>query len=129
MPLTSLSAVVDNPLFLKNMRELWRSDPKLALALDRIDEESLPPVDQSKSGGPTLRRSTPDDRAIYLHSRYDPVSEARKWCANVAEKDKFCYFIEGFGLGYHVKQLFNELAGDIIFVVTEPDLHTLRLHT
>ncbi len=78
MPLTSPSVIVDNALFLKNMGELWRNDPKLALALDRIDEESLPPVDQAKSGVTTLRHSTPDDRAIYLHSRYDPVSEARK---------------------------------------------------
>ncbi len=127
MSTTSTQVALDNALFVENMRELWRFDPKLALALDRIDDEDLPQVEQTQSGRVTLRRSTPDGRAIYLHSRYNPIAEAQKWCANTMEKDKFCYFIEGFGLGYHIKELFRELTGDIILVVIEPDLHTLRL--
>ena len=118
---------LDNALFVRNMRELWRFDPAVALDLDRIDDEELPPVEQTKTEAVTLRRTTPDGRQIYLHSRYNPIAEAEKWTANAIEEDKFCYIVEGFGLGYHIKELFEKLTGDVIIAVIEPDLHALRL--
>ncbi len=118
---------LDNTLFVRNMKELWRFDPAVALELDRINDEELPPIEQTKTEAVTLRRTTPDGRQIYLHSRYNPIAEAEKWTANAIEEDKFCYIVEGFGLGYHIKELFQQLTGDVIVAVIEPDLHALRL--
>ncbi|MCH8851668.1 MAG: hypothetical protein IID41_03340 [Planctomycetes bacterium] len=92
-----------------------------ALELDRIDDEELPPVERTKTEAVTLRRSTPDEREIYLHSRYNPIAEAKKWAANAIEEGKFCYIVEGFGLGDHVKELFEQLTGDVIVAVSEPE--------
>ena len=127
MPDTSPPVALDNAQFVRNMRELWRFDPTLALELDHIDDDDLPHVEPTKIDAVTIRRSTPDGRSIYIHSRYNPLQEAKKWCTNVIENDKFCYFIEGFGLGYHIKELFEQLTGDIILVVVEPELQVLRL--
>jgi len=113
-------------LFVRNMSVLWEIDPKLAWKLDQIEDQSLPPVEKTKTGDYTLRRSMGDDRKIYLHSRYDPLAEAQKWAQQYYDEDKFFYIVEGFGLGYHVKALFEKLLGEVIFAVLEPDLHTLR---
>lgn len=114
-------------LFLRNMAELWRVCPKLALALDGIDDHDLPAPEQTQSGHVTVRRDLGDGRRIYLHSRYDPTVEAGKWAAEQIEPDKFCYIIEGFGLGYHVQALFEKAVGDTIVAVLEQDLANLRL--
>ena len=116
-----------NTLFVRNMKELWCFDPAVALDLDRINDDELPPVEQTRTEAVTLRRTTPDGRQIYLHSRYNPIAEAKKWTANVIEEGKFFYIVQGFGLGYHIKELFEQLTGDVIIAVVEPDLHTLRL--
>lgn len=123
----SATKLLDEKVFVENMRELWRFDPKLALALDRLEEADLPQLEPTRTAAATVRRATPDGKTIYLHSRYDPLAEAEKWCARAIEKDKFCYFIEGFALGHHIKGLFDRLIGDIILVVLEPDLQILRL--
>jgi hypothetical protein len=109
------------------MKELWRFDPAVALLLDRINDDELPPVESTKTDAVTVRRSTPDGREIYLHSRYNPIAEAQKWTTNAIEEGKFCYIVEGFGLGHHIKELFQQLAGDVIVAVIEPDLLALRL--
>ncbi len=117
----------DPALFVRNMSALWRLDSKLALAVDAIDDERLPPLEPTRCGGVTVARQAPDGKAVYLHSRYDPQAEAAKWADHVLEADKFCYLIQGFGLGYHAKALFQRLTGDVIVLILEPDVHMVRL--
>lgn len=60
-------------------------------------------MQSSKSGKPTLTVSK-HNRLYTIHSRYDPVGEARKWLsANVSGQKESDLIILGLGLGYHVQ--------------------------
>lgn len=128
----STASPPDLTQYLTNMEALWRRDPKLAMMVDRVEDNALPALEDSKSGDPTLRQCSSDHRDIYLHSRYAPVDEAKRWAAKHITDSRFCYVVEGCGLGYHVRALADELLGDEVIVVIEPHLtmvrHALSLH-
>ena len=112
-------------LFLKNMTELWRVDPELAIQLDEIDDDERLPLEPTRSGHWTTAMTTPDGRRCYLASRYDPVKEAGTRTEAVSLEDKFCFFVGGFGLGYDISALHARLKGDAVIVVSEPSLPLL----
>src|SRR5689334_3273676 len=68
----------DDAPYLANLGALWAVDPKLAAAIEALEESAVYPVEASKSGPPTVAVPTPDGRSIYLHSRYRPIDEAQK---------------------------------------------------
>ena len=74
----------------------------------------------------TARVRTDDGRALYLHSRHDPVREAADFCNNLERGDALTFVVAGMGLGYHAKALFDEHGDEIVVVVTEPDLVTIK---
>ena len=59
---------------------------------------------------------------IYLHSRYNPVDEAKKLTANLDENSTYCFVVGGLGLGYHIRELASLVSEETIIVVSEPDL-------
>lgn len=60
-------------------------------------------VQDAKSGVPTLRVSK-NLKQVYIHSKYDPLAEARKWvAANGSERSNGEIVILGLGLGYHAE--------------------------
>ncbi len=108
--------------YLRNMALLWRFDPVLAMRIDAIPDDARAPVEPTRSGDFTAASPGPDDRPAYLHSRYNPVAEAEKFAAGVDVEDYYCYFVSGFGLGYHLRALRRRIYADAIIVVAEPDL-------
>ncbi len=114
-----------NDLFLRNMRALWRVDPWLALRVDAVRDEDRRPVEPAKKGGWTVRAAVPDGPSLYLHSRYDPVAEARTFAEAVTIEDKFCFVVSGLGLGYHILALHERLTGDVIIVCVEPSIRMI----
>lgn len=114
-----------NPLFLHNMRALWRQDPALAIRVDAVADEERYPWEPTRSGAMTVRVPTPDGAAVYLHSKYDPVADADRLAAAVPLEDKFCFVVSGLGLGYHVAALCRRLRGDAIVVVCEPSIEMI----
>lgn len=124
-------------VYLANISALWEHAPNLAVQIDTTDELDMLACQPSRNGSVTCQVDGPHGRPIYLHSRYDPQREAEKWAdgaqeaaAKLQEGDgdrvPMCYFIDGFGLGYHVKALFDRLAGDAFIVVSEPNAALLR---
>ncbi len=65
-----------NQVFLDNMAQLWRHDPKLAHRVDELPSGAALDVEPSKAGPMTAVATTPDGRRLHLHSRYDPWREA-----------------------------------------------------
>ena len=118
-------AAVGHDLFCKNMAALWRVDPELAVRIDEVPDEERLAVEPTRSGDWTVAVTTATGPNAYLHSRYDPVGEAAKLAAGVDTKGKFCFIIGGFGLGYHVRALYERLHGEVLLVVTEPSLELL----
>ena len=111
-------------MFIRNMAALWRKDVRLAQRIDEVRDEDRLALIPTKSGHVTTMMPTPGGRTL-LHSRYDPVAEARRLVDSVTIDDKFCFVVGGFGLGYHVRELFNRLKGDAFIAVCEPSLELL----
>jgi hypothetical protein len=115
----------DSP-YLANLALLWANDPALAAQIEALPEPGGYGVEASKSGPPTVFVETGDGRRICMHSRFDPVAEAKKLIAPVDVEKKVGFFIFGFGLGYHVDALAERAGDEVVLCVFEPDLRMLR---
>ena len=113
----------DDP-YIGNLAALWRREPALAAAIEALDFDSALPIEPSRSGAPTLRRTTADGANLYLHSRYDPLAEAVQTVSGVNPDGREVLFVLGFGLGYHLDALLPRSAGCDLWIV-EPDLTLL----
>ncbi len=69
---------------------------------------------------PTALVRRPDGREFYLHSRVDPIAEARFLADDVRVQERTLYVVLGFGLGYHVRDLLERLPKSSHVVVVEP---------
>ncbi len=120
------TALEPNPVFLRNMAQLWRLDARLAQQIDELPLDASLDVLPSRAGPPTARVTTTDGRAIYLHSRHDPAREAREFCQTLEKTDAACVVLCGMGLGHHLLALFDAFGPDVIYLVSEPDLITIK---
>lgn len=108
------------------MAALWAVDPALAEQLEPLLDQEPYAIEPSKAGWPTLSLPTPDGRRLFLHSRHQPLDEARRLVESADLEGKTVLFVHGFALGYHVEMLFDRLGDEALIVVLEPDLHLLR---
>jgi hypothetical protein len=116
----------DAPL-VKNLAALWAADPILAAELEGLHPLEPYGVEPSKSGPPTVALA-PADRGsgrILLHSRYEPIAEAGRLIQDVDAEGRFAFYVHGFGLGYHVEQLFERAGNESLILVFEPDLRLI----
>ena len=109
-----------NPTLQKNLSFLTRYFPRLAPWLEKIDSlaYSLPvSISPGKKG---LLTAKVGER--FLHSQYDPQSEAQRWAeANPAVQNAIVVFI-GWGLGYHVLEWIKRHGKQVsAIVVIEPE--------
>jgi hypothetical protein len=112
--------------FLANLAALWSVNPDLAAAVESLEGEPTYPVEDSKSGDPTVSVTSSDGRRLYLHSRHRPREEAERLLQPIDfEKDIF-FHIYGLGLGYLLELLFDRAGEEAIFCLFEPDLKILR---
>ena len=121
-----VETVTVNPIFVANMARLWRRDPRLAQQIDDVPPEVGPVVEPSRAGLPTARAMTPDGKSVYLHSRHDPVREAKDFAEKLDAEQAGCVVLSGLGLGHHVRAIRAALGDDAVIVVCEPDLATLK---
>src|SRR5947207_2696007 len=64
--------------YLRNLAALWAAEPGLARQIEALEGTVSYPVQPSKAGPPTVSVPSPGGRAIWLHSRYEPLEEARR---------------------------------------------------
>src|SRR5688572_6914450 len=114
----------DAPL-VRNLAALWATDPKLARAIEALPDDSCYPTVPSKSGEPTVAIDV-GGREIYLHSRHHPADEAARLVDGIDFASRAAFFVQGFGLGYHVETIFDRASDEAIVCVCEPDLRMLR---
>lgn len=113
-------------VFVANMAALYRRDPRLAHALDGLPEDQRLAIEPSREGPPTARVALRDGRALFLHSKYDPVGEARKFCEQEPDREALCAVLCGLGLGYHVVELLEDVGPQGAVVIAESDLTTIK---
>jgi hypothetical protein len=108
-----------------NLATLSRRQPGLAHLIT-----GLPPgpveVFPSVSGAPSAR-FTGTPAPLLLHSRYDPVKEARDALSKQDLSGDGCFVFLGFGLGYLLDALLeSQPPGEGSYFVVESSLHVLR---
>lgn len=86
---------------------------------------SISLVPTKVSGVPTARITRADGHAFHLHSRYDPIEEARFLVRDVALTERTLYVVLGFGLGYHVRALLERIPASSHVLVLEPETAAL----
>ena len=111
--------------YLRNMARLWRIDPQLAMRIDAVPESARPPVETTRSGHHSVSIKTADNDLIRLNSRYDPVREAEKLAERVDVDEQYCFIIAGFGLGYHIRAVYERLGADGLVIACEPSIPLL----
>jgi hypothetical protein len=88
--------------------------------VDAVMEDERLTLERSKSGSWTARVTADDGTSAYLHSRYDPEAEAKRFVAAVPVEEKYCFVVSGMGLGHQVRALLDRLTGDRFIIVAEP---------
>ena len=118
--------LADDSPFLANLAALWAHDPKLAAAIEALDATASYRVEPSKSGVPTVAVSIDGGKSIHLHSRYQPLDEAKRMVDALPLGECIAFHVHGFGLGYHVDELFERSSDEAILCIVENDLLLLR---
>lgn len=114
-----------------NLQALYARDVSLAAAVDALPFSRLPGLEPTRDGSATARVAADDGREIYLHSRYDPLGEAKKLIAANLGAGHSTFFLHGLGLGFALRALEEAVEQPVVLVV-ENDLRwikaTLLLH-
>src|SRR6266850_432562 len=117
--------LADGAPLVANLAALWAVDAALAVELEeRLEEEPYATV-AARSGDVTLALAAGVGQ-IFLHSRHRPVDEAKRLVESVDLNDKTFIAVHGFGLGYHVEELFARASPEAILLIFEPDLRLLH---
>lgn len=112
-----------------NLGAMFAADLGLARLLDALPESALPSLQPTRSGHWTTTLPGIDGRAVYLHSRHDPVDEARRQLAAQAPGGLgetalvVCY---GAGLGYVVAEALSQMPREAMLLLFESNLALLR---
>jgi hypothetical protein len=116
----------DEAPYLANLAALWSVDPALAAAIEAVDDAACYSIEPARSGDPTVAVGTAAGKKLYLHSRYQPLDEARRLVDAADFSRSFFYYLHGFGLGYVAQLAFDRAQRDAVLVVFEPDLAMLK---
>jgi spore maturation protein CgeB len=103
-------------LFKENLKILSINHPSLVERLRDCKENVRVEMIKAKSGDYTCKF-----KGLTLHSLYDPQKEASRLIRGIDPKAK-AIFVLGFGLGYHVQKLLEEVSPQAKIVVIDPSL-------
>ncbi|WP_425058498.1 hypothetical protein SCACP_31520 [Sporomusa carbonis] len=67
-----------------------------------------------------------DGRKYLLHSRYDPIAEAKKVISDIEEARDCLIVVFGIGLGYHLFELKNKISKDTRVIIIEHNIDVLK---
>jgi len=116
--------LVDNITFLKSrFPQIWE---KIKVKEEQSISTSLR-IESTKTGVLTLAVETEKGWG-YVHSKYDPISEAERFIGQLKDVESGKYtqvFFYGIGLGYHVEE-FQKKYPDMPYVIYEPNLDILH---
>ena len=109
-----------------NLVCLSQRQPQLAAHLRGVGLSSVE-LFASAKGFPTARYKRSDGTIVPLHSRYNPMQEARQALKKIDIQGADYFILLGFGLGYNLDALVEIAPSpDYRFFVVESDLEILR---
>lgn len=107
-----------------NLAALSRSNPSAAQAVSAADAGAFTAV-ASKNGDMVPELSL-GGRKLLLHSRFDPVTEANRFVAELSADAYALAVVAGFGYAYHLQALIEKLPADATLLVLEKDASIIR---
>ncbi|MCM3590170.1 DUF115 domain-containing protein [Brevibacillus borstelensis] len=115
--------LIDNVLFFKNK---FPSTWKLVKEAEEKGISEAVQLEEARTGGMSITVQT--EKGInYLHSKYNPVSEAEKVMDTYEDIGEYSHvFFYGIGMGYHV-EWFIEKYPEMSFTLYEPNLDVFQL--
>lgn len=78
-------------------------------------------INSNTKGVPTAVCRRTDGQEFFLHSRDNPLEEAKDLVKDVPLRERTLYVVLGFGLGYHVQELLRQVPQSSHILVLEPD--------
>lgn len=63
----------------------------------------------------------------WIHSKYDPLTEARRWTDDSYEEGKQLYLVFGAGLLYHIEELIRRCDSSTHIIVIEPQQEAIDI--
>ncbi|MDR3237900.1 MAG: DUF115 domain-containing protein, partial [Spirochaetia bacterium] len=98
--------------------------PALYKAVIEADDPSIETV-ESKNGErvPSVTRG---GRKIFVHSRFEPATEARRFVDEAVKGEHNLYIVFGFGFAYHVQALLEKIPHDSTVLIIEKEAAMLR---
>ncbi len=106
----------------KNLALLLKRQPQLADLIDQTPSLAVE-VFPSVKGIPTARYTRKDGTMVPLHSRYDPLKEARENLGKLNLNEADYFILLGFGLGYNLDALLevtNPSGGRYFVIESDP---------
>ncbi|MFC5466265.1 motility associated factor glycosyltransferase family protein [Lederbergia graminis] len=114
-------------ILISNRNYLRINNRTLLNQLNELEDKSLKEnvvIEASKSKELTLKINI-NNKYVYIHSKYDPLTEAKRIVEQQNEIDAYDHIIFiGAGLGYHIK-IFNKLYPNKKISIYEPNLEIL----
>lgn len=103
-------------IFNKNIKALRKKNPALAELLSTVDAEEIV-VEEAKAGEKTFTF-----KGKYFHSRYDPVTEAKRSVELIMKKKRDWILVFGLGFGYVPSLLLEEEIYSVMIYEPSPGL-------
>lgn len=104
-----------------NLHSLKRHHPQTHQHLQGGKNSRRIQFEESRKGG-TTAQVTIAGNDVYLHSRFDPKREADRFIESQEIKKTGLVILYGFGCGYHVEALMEQLHNQARAIVIEPDV-------
>ncbi|PKL35457.1 MAG: hypothetical protein CVV44_21880 [Spirochaetae bacterium HGW-Spirochaetae-1] len=102
----------------KNLAVLRNRDAEMASHVDRLHDDPLIEVVETKEGAPVPSMLL-GEKKNFLHSRFDPEKEAERFMGEINTADHDLYIVMGFAFGYHVESLLKRISRDVIVLIIE----------
>lgn len=112
--------------YANNITHLQKHYPAAAKILPVIAQASLFQLEITKNEMFTARYQPPDRSPLYVHSRYNPLEEARRWLSAQLQPGCQQVVFYGFGCGYMVQALL-EINPAIKIYIYEPGGELFKL--
>jgi hypothetical protein len=109
--------------FRNNLNALERTNPSAAASVAAASVYGEPVAAKNGDFVPQVELG---GRKILLHSRFDPVTEAERFVAELAADTYALAVVAGFGYGYHLQALLSKMPRDATLLVLEKSPGIIR---
>jgi hypothetical protein len=109
-----------------NLSLLEKIDPDLSIRVRDQGVHSQWTLVEAQGGGFAGRKDDGEGLFLHTNSLVDPVEEAAAWCRRLDRRSR-AFIILGFGLGYHVSCLVEQVKAISTLVIIESSLDVFAM--